>query len=287
MISFVNAKINIGLYVTGRRSDGYHDLSTVFYPVGINNATAAFPYPFGDALEVIPADSDSFITKGISAGCADKDNIVCKARELFNLSLTERGEMPGKYNIVLSKHLPNGAGLGGGSADASFTLRMLNELHGFPFSLDDLEKMAGSLGADCPIFIRNHPSFAEGKGDILSPIALDLSEYVALIVKPPLSISTREAFANVPIGPAPDELKRLATLPIEQWQGRIENAFEKSLFPRYPHLQKIRDHLLDCGAIYASMSGSGSAIYGIFSSLDSALDSKDSFPGNDVYVVAL
>ncbi len=147
--------------------------------------------------------------------------------------------------------------------------------------------MARTLGADCPVFINNRPAYAEGIGDILTPVDLDLSRYVALIVKPALSISTREAFADVPVGPAPISLASIASLPVDKWQGRIENVFEKSLFPCYPVLQDIRDTLLDCGAVYASMSGSGSAIYGIFPTLEAAVSSSPIFRGNNTYVVSL
>ncbi|MDE6143865.1 MAG: 4-(cytidine 5'-diphospho)-2-C-methyl-D-erythritol kinase, partial [Muribaculaceae bacterium] len=200
MIKFVNAKINLGLNIVRRREDGYHDLETVFYPVGIESGMPQQPEPFDDILEV-------FIEKGKDTGCRfqfmgrrvdcePEKNLVVKATTLFIKTYFDKegiDDRLGLVNVVLDKHLPDGAGLGGGSADASFTLMALNELMDFPFSESELTRMALRLGADCPFFIRNTPCFAEGIGEILHPVEIDLKGRWLLVVKPPVYVSTKDA----------------------------------------------------------------------------------------------
>lgn len=287
MLTFVNAKINIGLSVVERRADGYHLLNTCFYPVGIHNGTPRNPEPFGDILELttghlpVPeADAATgavssydaapfrFIFTGNRIDCPPEKNLVVRAAQSFRSATG--CDLP--LTISLRKMIPDGAGLGGGSADATFTLRMLNRHTGSPLSDTQLEELALRLGADCPVFVKNQPTFAEGIGEIFSPIDSDsirsLSErpYWLALVKPALHISTREAFAGIhphyPAIPLREALRR----PIEEWRHTVVNDFEQSLFPLYPLLGELKAALYDAGAIYASMTGSGAALYGIFPS---------------------
>lgn len=267
MIRFVNAKLNLGLDIVRKREDGYHDLETVFYPVGVHNGTPRNPEPFCDILEITPADETEFIMSGREVDCALEKNLVFKAwqciREAYEL---KTGIAFPDYRIHLEKHLPDGAGLGGGSADASFTLTMLNELAGNPFSKDELESLALRLGADCPFFIRNKACYAEGVGEKMTDVNLDLSGIWCVLVKPDLNISTKEAFAGV-IPRLPEQsLRDSISLPISEWQGKLKNDFESSLFPNHLILADIKSEILESGAEYAAMSGSGSTIFGLFSS---------------------
>lgn len=289
MISFVNAKINIGLYIVERRPDGYHNLQTLFYPIGRYAGTPDNSDPFCDILEVVEDNSRNsrgesyspfrFSFLGRKVDCPEDKNLVCRAAHLFAAELDaaagESGKtvsslFPGGLHITLEKHLPDGAGLGGGSADASFLLRMLNDLAGHPFSESRLEAMALRLGADCPFFIRNTPGYAEGVGECLSPYPLDLSGYWLALVKPDIHISTAEAFAGVKPSLPKVDLREVLAFPPDQWRGLVENDFEKSLFPTHPVLASIKESLYASGASYASMSGSGSSIYGIFNSEETA-----------------
>lgn len=271
MIKFVNAKINIGLNIVGKREDGYHNLETVFFPVGIESGMPQQPEAFDDILEITIDKSKlsgcRFQLMGRRLDCAPEKNLVVKATTLFLKTYFERFggfDEVGMYNITLDKHLPDGAGLGGGSADASFTLMMLNEMTGEMFSENELSEMSATLGADCPFFIYNRPCFAEGIGEQLTPIDLDLRGKWLLIVKPDVHVSTKEAFSGVvPSRPAFD-LRFLPDLPLERWKEYVVNDFEKSIFPLYPQLANLKASLYEGGAVYSSMSGSGSAIYGIF-----------------------
>ncbi len=284
MIKFVNAKINIGLNVVAKRDDGYHDIETVFYPVGIESGMPQQPEAFDDILEVnIDKGRPTgcrFQLMGRRLNCDPQKNLVVKATTMFLHSYFEKegveGDM-GLFNIILDKHLPDGAGLGGGSADATFTLVTLNELLGEPFSQKELARMARKLGADCPFFLLNTPAFAEGIGEVLNPVDIDLKGNWLLLVKPPVSVSTKEAFAGItPKQPAFD-LRFLHYLPLDQWRGKVVNDFEASIFPNHPELAEVKDTFYDRGAVYASMSGSGSAIYGIFSDGEKAKQASDDF----------
>lgn len=275
MIAFVNAKINIGLDITARRSDGYHDLSTVFYPVGVHSGEPDNPDSFADALEIVERapemsegaayGSDSFLMLGRKVDCPLEKNLVVKAANLFHRCIRARGLEPlPPLLVTLQKHLPDGAGLGGGSADASFTLRMLNDMAGNPFSRGELVDMAAGLGADCPFFIYNECCYASGIGERLEPLPLDLRGKWLAVVKPPLYVSTAEAFAGVTPKASDFDLRQLPGLPIREWRGVVRNDFETSLFPRYPELPRIKSALYEAGALFALMSGSGSSVYGIF-----------------------
>lgn len=280
MIKFVNAKLNLGLNIVARRADGYHNLETLFYPVGVYNGTPRNPEPFCDILEITPSENTEFIFTGRIVDCPLEKNLVYKAWRLFKENYPDLKE----YAIRLEKHLPDGAGLGGGSADATFALRMLNELSESPFSDSQLADMALKLGADCPFFVSNSPCFAQGVGEVLTPSPLNLSGWWALLVKPDVSVSTKEAFAGVTPAIPERSLIEIAKLPVEEWNGLMINDFEASIFPNHDILPSIKESLLAMGAVYASMSGSGSTIFGLFKSREAALKAKENF---DTHYTAL
>ncbi len=284
MIKFVNAKINIGLQIVRRREDGYHDLQTVFYPVGLHAGTPCNPEPFCDIIEIVPVDKEGveFEFTGRQVDCPQEKNLVCRAARLFWESkgkILQRSVCANGIRVCLDKHLPDGAGMGGGSADASFTITSLNSLlkEEDRMTDDEMAAMALSLGADCPFFVYNRPMYGEGVGEVLSDIALDLSGYWFLIVKPRVYVSTKDAFAGIIPKKGDVDLRRIAEIPIVEWQGMVKNDFEDSIFPKYPELAEIKRRLLERGAVYASMSGSGSSIYGIFSTLSRAESARSQF----------
>lgn len=283
MIKFVNAKINLGLNIVRKREDGYHDLETVFFPVGIESGMPQQPEAFDDILEVTTDRKQMsgcrFQIMGRRLDCAPEKNLVVKATTLFIKSYVDRFggiEDYGMFNIILDKHLPDGAGLGGGSADASFALVTLNELTGELFGRNELCEMALKLGADCPFFIYNTPCFAEGVGEILSPMDVNLQGKWLLIVKPDVSVSTKEAFSGIVPKTPKFDLRFLPDLPLERWREMVVNDFEGSIFPLYPELAVLKRRLYDGRAVYASMSGSGSSIYGIYEDGGAAKETRDS-----------
>jgi 4-diphosphocytidyl-2-C-methyl-D-erythritol kinase len=248
MISFPNAKINIGLNVVEKRTDGYHNLETIFYPVKL-----------ADALEIVEAQKTELSASGIEVIIDPENNLILKAYRLLKSDFN----LP-ELRFHLHKTIPHGAGLGGGSADAAFTLKMLNKRYSLNLTSAELETYAAKLGADCAFFIRNQTTFAHGIGDRFESIDLDLSAYNIVIVKPNVSVSTVEAYQNVVPRKAEFDLRGLGKLSIEKWRETIHNDFEKSVFPGYPQIHDLKKKLYDLGAIYASMSGSGSAVFGIF-----------------------
>ena len=257
MILKANCKINIGLDVLRRREDGYHDLSTVMVPVkGLH-----------DDVEVAPCDgASSFRVVGLEVDCDPEQNICMKA-----LRLMQSRYAIGEVDITLTKRIPFGAGLGGGSADGTAVILALNEI--FSLGLDEatLISLAAELGSDTAFFVRNTPQLCEGRGEVMTPIALNLAGYTLVLIKPNEGVSTREAYAGVkPAIPTLSLTERLAA-PIEQWQGSVKNDFEESVFASHPRLAAIKQSLLDAGATYAAMSGSGSTIYGIFTDREKAL----------------
>ncbi|MDE6549246.1 MAG: 4-(cytidine 5'-diphospho)-2-C-methyl-D-erythritol kinase [Muribaculaceae bacterium] len=266
MIRFINAKLNLGLNIVRKRADGYHELETVFYPVGKHNGTPVNPEPFCDILEIIPADKTEFVFTGRRVDCPLEKNLVFKAWRIFKDNYRELSE----FRIQLEKHLPDGAGLGGGSADASGVLCMLNELCGNPFSREELSEMALRLGADCPFFIYNEPCYAEGVGEKLEPVDLDLSGWWCILVKPEVSISTKEAFAGIHPENPEMPLREIVKLGVEDWQGVMVNDFEKSLFPNHNILEFIKNEFMKSGAAYVAMSGSGSTVFGLFKDKEEA-----------------
>lgn len=254
MVLHPNAKINIGLNVVERRDDGYHNIETVFYPIGLT-----------DVLEIQPSStcSDySFSSSGIEIGGDPEDNLIVKAYRLLQYEYA----LP-PVDISLCKQIPFGAGLGGGSSDAAFMIKGLNELFDLKISKKKMEKFASLLGADCPVFINNKPVYATGIGNVFSPIKLSLKGYFLLLVKPDIHVSTPLAYSRVT--PCPSEVSLVDCLkkPINQWREYVKNDFEKSVFAQFPVIEQIKEKLYQIGALYASMSGSGSAVYGIFESL--------------------
>lgn len=252
MIVFPHAKINIGLQVTERRPDGYHNLDTVFYPI-----------PLHDALEVIEAKEAEYDCRlhlsGVEIAGDPNTNLVVRAYRL----LATDYPLP-SVDIYLHKHIPTGAGLGGGSADASFMLRLLNEMYALNINNEQLEAYATQLGADCPFFITGTPVYATGIGNEFHPITLDLSGLYLVVVKPDVFISTKEAYSMVrPEMPKMTLDKKIAA-PISEWRHTISNDFEKGIFSIHPELQEIKEKLYELGAVYAAMSGSGSALFGLF-----------------------
>ena len=260
MITFPNAKINIGLYVTSRRPDGYHNLETLFYPIELR-----------DILEIVPAQgSESSLTvTGIAVDGDPEQNLVMRAYRL----LQKEYNVPA-VDIYLHKVIPFGAGLGGGSADAAYALVMLRDMFNLPLSDDELAQRASRLGADCPFFIYNRPLIATGIGDCFTSTDFSLKGLHIVLVKPSIAVSTAEAYAHVtpqnPQTPLADGLPQ----PIEQWRECVSNDFEKSVFPAHPRIAAIKQRLYDMGAVYASMSGSGSSVFGIF---DKPCNDTDSF----------
>lgn len=262
MITFPNAKINLGLNITEKRPDGYHNLETVFYPI-----------PLEDALEVNVLNESSpkfrLHQAGLEIEGAAENNLVVKAYKLLDTQF----DLP-PIDIHLFKHIPSGAGLGGGSADAAFMLKVLNDKFRLSLSEDRLEEYAARLGADCAFFIRNRPTYAEGIGNLFSPITLSLKGYQLWLVKPDIFVSTRDAFAQIKPHRPQVSLKKVVNMPIEKWKECMINDFEESVFPQFPTIGEIKEEMYRQGAVYASMSGSGSSVYGLFSA-DAALPNVD------------
>ena len=270
MVLFPNAKINIGLNIVERRADGYHNIETVMCPV-----------KWCDILEIVPAQGNetTLTTTGRAVNCPPEKNLVMKAYLLFQ---QETGI--GNVDIYLHKIIPDGAGLGGGSADAAFTHIGLNEIFKCNLSKDQLAGMAAKIGADCPFFIYNEPQLATGIGTEFTPVEVSLDDYSILIVKPQVSVPTAQAYAGVTPMQADHNLATAINLPISQWNGIIKNDFEKSVFPAYPEIEIVKQKIIDMGADYVSMSGSGSAVYGIFSKNDIlSAEIKALFPQCDIF----
>lgn len=253
MITFPNAKINLGLNIIEKRPDGYHNLETIFYPINLQ-----------DALEVTRQEGNNKeYTLRISGMTLDGDpeeNLVVRAYKLLKNDHPQIQPI----DIHMYKHIPAGAGLGGGSSDAAHMIKLLNEKFALGLGAEQMEKYATQLGADCAFFIKNQPVFASGIGEIFEPIELSLKGYHIVLVKPDIFVSTRDAFSQIkPERPAVS-LKEIVKQPIESWKGSMKNDFESSVFQKFPEIAAIKDELYDLGAVYASMSGSGSAVYGIF-----------------------
>lgn len=252
MLVFPNAKINLGLNITEKRPDGYHNLETIFYPI-----------PIQDALEISVLldgnDKYRLHQAGLEIAGEAETNLVVKAYKL----LDEAFDLP-SINIHLFKNIPSGAGLGGGSADAAFMLKLLNEKFDLGLTDEVLEGYAARLGADCAFFIKNEPTYAEGIGNIFSPIRLSLEGYQIWLVKPDVFVSTRNAFSKIKPHYPDLSLKEVVKLPVEEWKGRMVNDFEESVFPQFPVIGEIKEEMYRQGAVYASMSGSGSSVYGLF-----------------------
>ncbi len=261
MLCFPNCKINLGLYVTRKRADGYHDLETVFYPVSSPAATASSGMVLHDVLEIVPATTSQLHMSGLPVQGSASDNLVLKA---YNLLKAKFPTVIAGLDIYLHKTIPMGAGLGGGSANGAYMLLLLNDFFSLGLSKPDLAGLALQLGSDCPFFIYNTPQFATGRGEKTTGLTLDLSDYSIQVICPQVHVSTAGAFAMITPAPAPFNLMQLPLLPIDQWKDKITNDFEQPVFQQHPALSDIKQQLYLSGAIYASMSGSGSSIYAIF-----------------------
>lgn len=257
MIVFPNCKINLGLHIMRKREDNYHDLETVFYPV-----------PLCDALEVTIAKENSddmnLIMEGIPVQGDASQNLVSKAYQL----LQKEYAIP-NLDFALLKNIPMGAGLGGGSSDGAYALQLINNYIGLNIPEEKLQFYAAQLGSDCAFFIHNKPCFGSGKGEILKPLALTLKGYWIVVVKPEIHISTAEAFSTIDTkkhlhDKAENSIKHIIQLDPSEWKDRLCNDFEDSIFPKYSILADIKTSLYQAGAVYASMSGSGSSIFGLF-----------------------
>lgn len=253
MITFPNAKINLGLNIVEKRPDGYHNLETIFYPINLQ-----------DALEVTRRENnDKEYTLHISGSPLEgepEDNLVVQAYKLLKKDYP--GLLP--VDIHMYKHIPAGAGLGGGSSDAACMIKLLNDKFLLGLSTERMEEYAVKLGADCAFFIRNKPVFATGIGNLFEPVELSLKGYHIILIKPDIFVSTRDAFAEIkPVRPAVS-LKEIVKQPMETWKHSMKNDFEDSVFKKFPEIAAIKDELYDLGAVYAAMSGSGSSVYGIF-----------------------
>jgi len=270
MLTFPCAKINLGLNITSKREDGYHNIETIFYPV-----------PLTDALEVklmhddFPSDEpcDLKIT-GNAVDCDEKNNLVVKAYTL----LAQDFKLP-RVHTHLVKRIPMQAGLGGGSADGAFMIRLLDERFRLNMGIAEMERYASRLGSDCAFFITTEPSFATGRGEVLEPVNIaehNLQGYYIAIVKPAIAVSTREAFKQI-ICRQPEHCCRdIVRQPIETWKTVLTNDFEEPAFKQHPELADIKQRLYDLGAVYAQMSGSGSAFFGLFRTVPQQL--KSNFP---------
>lgn len=250
MIIYPNAKINIGLNITEKRLDGFHNIETIFYPIGLS-----------DILEInISNDKINFKNTGLSIENKSFESNIChKAYQELNLNFSLK-----PIDIHLHKIIPFGAGLGGGSSDGSFTLKALNSLMKLNLNNNDLIKHAEKIGSDCPFFLINRPSFGTEKGNVLKPIDLNLKGYFLVLVHPEIHVNTTKAYARITPKKPKTNLLKLIKQPIENWKETIKNDFEDSVFKDHPILKDLKDQLYNLGAIYASMSGSGSAVFGIF-----------------------
>lgn len=248
MLVFPNAKINIGLNIVEKRPDGFHNISSCFYPVG-----------WSDALEVTISDRLHFTADGISIPGNTDDNLCIRAYH----SVSADYDIP-PVNIHLLKAIPIGAGLGGGSSDAAFTISALNRLFDLHISEEKQLDYARRLGSDCAFFILNRQKYCHGKGDQFENIDLNLAGKWIVMVNPGIHISTVEAYAGIKPNAPETDLRELLGKPISTWKNEVKNDFETSLFPKYPLLQEIKEDLYKKGASYAAMSGSGSTLYGIF-----------------------
>ena len=257
-----NCKINIGLRILRRRSDGYHDIETIFYPIPLYDEISV------SALETGVQDAADILTvTGIPLSAASDDNLVMRVVRM----LREEGFRIPPLHISLHKNIPSGAGLGGGSSNAAFTMKLLNELFRLGLSETEMEQRVGRLGADCAFFVRNKPVLAEGIGNVFTPVNVSLKDKYIALVKPDVHVSTAGAYAAIDSStgklrtPAPSHLRDLIeNTPVHLWRNVITNDFEPYVFSTYPKVAAIKQTLYDMGALYASMSGSGSAVYGIF-----------------------
>ena len=254
MVIFPNAKINIGLSVIRKRNDGFHDIESIFYPIGLCDSLEYLETKDTSAIDIASVTySGPFPVTGKDI-CIKLTEML---RDLFSFPA---------LRIHIHKNIPSGAGLGGGSSDAAFLLKSLNSRYSFELNQSQLEELASRIGSDCPFFIKNNPCLVTGKGEVLQEIHLSLKGYYLILIYPGTQVSTAEAYREIIPSDKSPNLRELAREPVNQWKYLISNQFEDSVFRSYPPLSEIRKELYSMGALYASMTGSGSAIYGLFSS---------------------
>lgn len=266
MIVFPNCKINLGLHILQKRADGFHDLETVFYSIALQDALEIIQHP-------APSTDVEFSATGLPVDGSLSDNSCVKAYHLLKKNFPQ---LPA-IKMHLHKTIPMGAGLGGGSADGAFTLILLNKKFNLGISEEGLIEYALQLGSDCPFFIKNTPCYAAGRGEVLQAIELNLSHFKFIIVHPGIHINTGWAFSQIVPSAGKPSFKELIQQPIEQWKDVLQNDFEEAVFPHHPEIKMIKETLYQNGAVYASMAGSGSTVFGIF---QKETDLKPSFPAH-------
>ncbi len=258
MICFPNCKINLGLFVTEKRADGFHNIETIFYPV-----------PLCDILEVVESSKNEFTVSGNKIQGNKESNLCLKAYDI----LQKKFKLP-PVKIHLHKVIPTGAGLGGGSSNSAFMIKLLNDLFSINLKVGQMQEIAVSLGSDCAFFIENKTAFATNKGNVFNKINLDLSGYYLLIVKPDIHISTPEAYSFIKPKKSSFSLANIDVAKIHEWKNYIKNDFENVVFTKFPEIKIIKEKMYQLGAVYASMSGSGSSVFGIF---EKTVGAKDLF----------
>lgn len=256
----------MGLHILGKRTDGYHNLETVFYPLSIHDALEILPLPSQENLS-------QFTLSGLPISGDTSSNLCIKAWYLLQKDFPQIAPV----NIHLHKAIPMGAGLGGGSADGAFALMMLNDLFLLQLSAESLAGYALQLGSDCPFFIYNQPLFATGRGEVVQPVSISLKGYYFYIVNPNIHIATGEAFAQLQYQTHTTSLQSIIEQPIENWKENLKNDFEQGISKLHPVIAEIKQHLYNHGAVYAAMSGSGSTVFGIFASQPSSLSFPQEF----------
>lgn len=271
MILFPYCKINLGLQIVAKRPDGFHDLDTVFLPVK----------EWYDVLEILPSERDGFLLSGAPLDGDPADNLVCRARDAMRFHLAQQGRTLPACSLRLHKTVPSGAGLGGGSSDATHTLIGLNQLFELGLSVSEIEALSRPLGSDCAFFSADAPARATGRGDILERLAPDTNapDCHLWIIVPPVHISTQQAYAGAQPQAGRPTLPQLLRRPVSDWPQCIENDFEKTLFPQLPILRDIKDKFYELGAFYASLSGSGAALFGLFRE-EPAAEARRAFPAD-------
>jgi 4-diphosphocytidyl-2-C-methyl-D-erythritol kinase len=264
MISFPHCKINLGLNVVSKRPDGFHNIETCFYPV-----------PRTDILEIIPASEFLFTQSGLPVPGLQEDNLCVKAYQLLR-----RDFRTGNIKMHLHKVIPMGAGLGGGSSDAAYVLRLLNSTFDLKLSIEQLKNYASQLGSDCSFFIENAPMIGTGRGEIISPVSIRLNGRYLVLVTPDVHVSTVEAYSGILPQRSEFSIKEILALPMAEWRENLGNDFEKSIFKKYPFIGQYKEKMYSAGAGYAGMSGSGSSVFGIF---ERPVDLKKDFSGLDYW----
>jgi 4-diphosphocytidyl-2-C-methyl-D-erythritol kinase len=264
MVSFPPCKINLGLHVLGKRPDGYHNLETCFFPV-----------PWNDIIEAIPSKNFAFSSSGNSIPGLPEQNLCVKAYQLLAKEFSIDA-----VHIHLHKIIPMGAGLGGGSSDAAYVIRMLNEVFNLSLSQEKMMQVAASIGSDTAFFIQDAPMIGRGRGEVLSAAKVDLAGKFLVLVNPDIHVSTSDAYAHVKPGVPERSLSDVLSLPLAAWRNTLKNDFENSVFEKYPRIAVLKDKLYSLGAVYASMSGSGATVFGIF---EKEFDAAKEFAGETVW----